>query len=193
MIKFGGSHYVLQSRRALHPWRDGLLLIFIGPLILAACDKLDFGNDPIYPSQPEQRVEIDSNPVANDPGGSPIIGSLFEKDNNSPMMISVNGYLWRASLDTLAFMPLSSADPFGGVIITDWYSPPTTPDERFKITAYILGRSLQSDGIRVSVFRQARTELGDWINTTVNQTLASDLENTILTRAREFKVRNTAE
>src|SRR5580704_11818711 len=68
--------------------------------------------------------------------------------------IGVNAFLWRGALDTLSFMPLSSADPFGGVIITDWYAPADTNGERFKATAYILGRELRSDGIRVSVFRQ---------------------------------------
>jgi hypothetical protein len=70
--------------------------------------------------------------------------------------IGVNSYLWRASLDTLAFMPIVSADPFGGVILTDWYSPPETPNERFKVNLYILDRQLRADGVRVSVFRQQR-------------------------------------
>jgi len=68
--------------------------------------------------------------------------------------IGVNSYLWRASLDTIAFMPLASADPFGGVIITDWYVPPEAPRERYKMSVYILGRQLRADGIRVAVFRQ---------------------------------------
>src|ERR1700722_13995350 len=52
--------------------------------------------------------------------------------------LGVNAYLWRGALETLAFMPLASADPFGGVIITDWYQPQQSPGERFKATAYIL-------------------------------------------------------
>src|SRR5882724_1817757 len=70
--------------------------------------------------------------------------------------IGVNSFLWRASLDTVAFMPLTSADPFGGVIISDWYSPPESPDERFKVMVYILGGQLRSDGVRAQVFRQRR-------------------------------------
>jgi hypothetical protein len=67
--------------------------------------------------------------------------------------IGVNSFLWRASLDTLNFMPLASADPFGGVIITDWYSDPTTPAERFKATVYILDTRLRADALNVSIFR----------------------------------------
>jgi len=59
--------------------------------------------------------------------------------------IGVNGYLWRATLDTLAFMPLASADPYGGVVITDWYVNPDKPDERFKATVYILDSRLRAD------------------------------------------------
>ena len=71
--------------------------------------------------------------------------------------LGVNSYLWHASLDTLAFMPLQSADPFGGVIITDWYSAPENPNERMKVTIYILDRRLRADGLKIAVFRQTRS------------------------------------
>jgi hypothetical protein len=102
--------------------------------------------------------------------------------------IGVNSFLWRASLDTISFMPLSSADPFGGVIITDWYSPPETPTERFKMNVYILGRQLRADGIRVAVFRQARGNAGQWADASVQSDTPVNLENQILTRARQLRV-----
>ena len=102
--------------------------------------------------------------------------------------IGVNGFLWRASLDTISFMPLASADPFGGVIITDWYSPPETQEERFKITVYILGRELRADGIRAAVFRQRQDVGGAWVDASVEQRTTVDLENAILTRARQLRV-----
>ena len=106
--------------------------------------------------------------------------------------IGVNSFLWRASLDTLAFMPLASADPFGGVIITDWYSPPETPDERFKVNIFILDRQLRSDGVRAAVFHQHHDAGGGWTDTSVEATTQIDLENAILTRARQLRV-NTAQ
>lgn len=106
--------------------------------------------------------------------------------------IGVNSFLWRASLDTLSFMPLTSADPFGGVIITDWYTPPQTPGERFKISAFILDRTLRADGVRISVFRQSQQSPGNWIDSAVGDTMATDLENTILTRARQLRIRTLA-
>jgi len=102
--------------------------------------------------------------------------------------IGVNSFLWRAALDTLSFIPLASADPFGGVIITDWYSPPEAPDERFKVNVFILDRKLSADGIRAAVFRQKRSRDGQWSDSAVSGSTQTDLENAILTRARQLRV-----
>ena len=101
--------------------------------------------------------------------------------------IGVNSYLWRASLDTLNFMPLSSVDPFGGVIITDWYSDPTTPNERFKATVYILDTRLRADALNVSIFRQQQVN-GAWADSTVDPETEIQIENAILTRARQLRL-----
>ena len=106
--------------------------------------------------------------------------------NSDGAALGVNAYLWRGALDTLAFMPLASADPFGGVIITDWYQPPSSGGERFKATAYILGRQLRADGIRVSVFRQVQ-QGGQWVDAAVSQTTTGEIENKVLARARELR------
>ena len=108
--------------------------------------------------------------------------------NNGGTGLGVNAYLWRGALDTLSFMPLSSADPFGGVIITDWYQPPTG-GERFKATAYILGRQLRADGIRISLFRQV-LQNGQWIDAPVNQSVTTEVENKVLARARELRAQS---
>ncbi len=100
--------------------------------------------------------------------------------------LGVNAYLWRGALDTLSFMPLASADPFGGVIITDWYQPPTSGGERFKATAYILGRQLRADGVKVSIFRQV-AQNGQWVDQPVSATTTSEIENKVLARARELR------
>lgn len=107
--------------------------------------------------------------------------------------IAVNGYLWRASLDTMSFMPLTSADPFGGVIVTDWFVPPESPDERFKVQVYILDRQLRADGLRVSVFRQVRAGYDRWVDAEVKPETAAELENAILTRARQLRINSGGE
>ncbi len=99
----------------------------------------------------------------------------------------INGFMWRAALDTVSFMPLNSADPYGGVIITDWYSPPETPGERFKVTVLVRGLDLQSDGVKVTVFRQARKAEGAWLDSKVDTNTQTDMENIILSQARVLR------
>ena len=100
--------------------------------------------------------------------------------------VGVNAFLWRGALDTIAFMPLASADPFGGVIITDWYTPPGTSGERFKATIYILSRDLRSDGVRVNIFRQV-LQNGQWVDSPVSEQTVGDIENKVLARARRMR------
>lgn len=104
--------------------------------------------------------------------------------------IGVNGYLWRATLDTLAFMPLQSADPYGGVVITDWYANPEKPGERFKATVYILDSRLRADGLTVTVFRQVSDGAGGWTAAPTADQTNVDIENAILTRARQLRLSN---
>lgn len=100
--------------------------------------------------------------------------------------VSVNTFLWRASLDTVSFMPLVSADAYGGVLITDWYAPPETPDERFKINLFVTGQALRADSVKAVVFRQIR-QGGDWRDSAVDPSTARGLENTVLSRARQLR------
>ena len=118
-------------------------------------------------------------------GGFSLLGG--DKESSSGGVIGVNSYLWRATLDTISFMPLTSADPFGGTIITDWYEDPKTPGERFKVNALILDKTLRADGVRIQVFKQKLLK-GSWRDQPVDEKLARVLEDTILTRARELKV-----
>lgn len=101
--------------------------------------------------------------------------------------IGVNSFLWRASLDTISFMPVASADPFGGVIITDWYSTAESPNERFKLNVYILGRALRADGVRVAVFRQLLNAGSGWRDSTITDATATKIEDAILSRARQLR------
>jgi hypothetical protein len=104
--------------------------------------------------------------------------------------IGVNSYLWRATLDTLAFMPLQSADPYGGVVITDWYVNPEKPDERFKCTVYILDSRLRADGLNVTVFKEVSNGQGGWSPSPTAAQTSTDIENSILTRARQLRLSN---
>ncbi len=106
---------------------------------------------------------------------------------NGARTLGVNSYLWHATLDTLSFIPLASADPFGGVVITEWYTAPQAPNERMKVTVYILDRKLRADGLKVAVFRQTKAADG-WADAAVSGDTATKLEDAILTRARELRL-----
>jgi hypothetical protein len=114
-------------------------------------------------------------------------GQTAIASSSGRMTLGVNTYLWHAALDTLSFLPVQSADPFGGVIITDWYSAPENPNERSKLTVYILDRRLRADGIKIAVFRQTHQADG-WVDAQVNPDTATKLEDAILTRARELRL-----
>lgn len=101
--------------------------------------------------------------------------------------LGVNNYLWRASIETLDFMPMAQADTFGGVQIYDWYSNPSVPTERFKATVYILDSALRADGLKVSIFKQTQT-VGGWQDANVDADTARKIENAILTRARQLYI-----
>ena len=112
---------------------------------------------------------------------------LFRSDvRDSGAVIGVNSLLWRASLDTVSFMPLEEADPFGGVIITEWYNNPNNPKERYKIIIYILDTRLRADAVRVSLFMQQNLD-GEWVNVLTSEDTRFQLENSILTKARQMK------
>ena len=124
------------------------------------------------------------NPLSRDDGPKQVTNP------DSAAQIGVNGYLWRATLDTLSFLPLASADPYGGVIITDWYVIPEKPSERFKVTVYILDARLRADGLNVAVFKQNRDATGQWIDAPSAGQTETDIENAILTKARQLKLSN---
>ena len=130
-------------------------------------------------------------PEAYTTGGGGFLGLGKKSAPVAPVAgIGVNSYLWRASLDTLAFMPLASADPYGGVIITDWYINPEKPDERFKATVYILDTRLRADGLTVTVFKQVKGADGNWTDSSSSAQTQVDIENSILTRARQLRLSN---
>ena len=165
--------------------RYSIVTLFFIALLLSSCSS-DKGGTSTKESEPLPATGSDSNKN----GG--VIEAVFgtgEGARSEGSSISVNGYLWRASLDTISFLPLNTADPFGGVIITDWYTPPESPGERFKVNIYILDKALRADGLRVTVFRQRRTLGERWIEAKVNQKTGTDLENAILKRARQMRIK----
>jgi hypothetical protein len=100
--------------------------------------------------------------------------------------IGVNSYLWRASLETMQFMPLAQVDSAGGVIVGDWYQNPNVPNERAKVTVAILDGALRADAVQVSAQREVM-ENGRWVAAPVRAGTVQRLEEIILERARTLR------
>ncbi|MES2728933.1 MAG: DUF3576 domain-containing protein [Pseudomonadota bacterium] len=156
-------------------------------MALSACSSLPQG-EAKYPTG------------ARDQGGSGDAyeeeASIFGKDgldlfgrkkDESEVGIGVNTYLWRAALDTISFMPMASADPFGGVILTDWYQPDAERAERYKLNVLIHGRALQASALNVTALKQVRTNKG-WVDAPADAAMSRQIEDAILLRARQLRV-----
>lgn len=166
------------------------LLLTLG-LGLSACNAKPVAS---YPDRPEGTDKILYSDQKQDTiwgEGTSLGDRLFGRDKDQDSAggggIGVNSFLWRASLDTLSFMPIASADPFGGVILTDWYENPDKPGERYKINVTILDKQLRADGVRAAVFKQTK-DGQSWRDDKVSPDMGTSIENTILTRARELRV-----
>jgi len=199
-MRFEVSNLVFRRQKtligfamALYRVRTAILAALLS-LGVAACSS-DVEYD--YPvSAPGGGVgkTTDTNSSLFGDGGLLLFGSkdTGEGPSGGAPGVGVNSFLWRATLDTVSFMPLASADPFGGVIISDWYQPPESPTERFKVNVYILGTDLRADGLRATIFRQRLHPSGTWIDSAVEANTGIELEDAILTRARELRVASAA-
>jgi hypothetical protein len=176
----------------MHRKKFCFTLFFATSLLLASCSGSGDKGDPVTQTGSLKRVESDTGSGPN----KGLLNTLFglnempgDATNSNATGISVNGYLWRAALDTISFMPLAQADPFGGTILTDWYRPPETLGERFKVNVYILDSELRADGLRITVFRQRLDPNGIWLDARVSKDTGTNLENAILKRARQMRIK----
>ncbi len=171
--------------------RPIIVLLLSATLFAAtACDSLmppPAEEGMSYPKTDKDRRKERLGKLTGD-NGIVLGGSDESTDSGGNNPLGVNSFLWRATLDTLAFMPLASADPFGGVILTDWFEDPKTPGERFKVNALILDRQLRADSIKLSVFKQKKDMKGLWADAAVETGVARKMEDAVLTRARELRV-----
>jgi hypothetical protein len=98
----------------------------------------------------------------------------------------VSPSLWLAAHDTLKFVQIASEDPASGLIITEWYTPPTKSDERLRVSVVITSYALRSDSFKLSVEREVRGKNGGWTPSSVDGKTVADLDNAILLRARQI-------
>ncbi len=156
-----------------------MLTILLG---LAACSSstptVEKGPGSIVTGRAEQGVSLSD--LAGLSGKSNAVG------------LPINALLWRASLDIMSTIPLDDVDTFGGTIVTEWYQLNKTSDERIKMTAFVLDRELRADGIRVVVYVQKRAG-NSWQDSGTDSDMAKQIEELILTRAREIRASGNIE
>jgi hypothetical protein len=158
-------------------------------LILAGCSG-DLSPKDNAPT-PIGRVETRKRDFGNLFGDDFLMFGGPKKPGSPDMMGStaVNPFIWRASLDTLSFMPLSSADAVGGVIVTDWYTATSKPQERIKVTIYVTNPQLRADAVKVTIYKQVNKG-GAWVNAPADAAAATEMENIILSKARQLRVKH---
>ena len=155
-------------------------------LALSGCGDLEAADEQFEQVDPPEADMTRDQPVSR-------IGDLLEFNRATAgaagQALPVNRHLWRASVETLSFLPLASTDPFTGVIATDWASNAATPDERYKVTVFITEPALEARALNVAVFREVREGAeGAWTPAPVSETTPRRLEDAILTRARQLRV-----
>jgi hypothetical protein len=151
-------------------------------LLLSSCSSLK--TTPV--EEPKEPVSI----FTGKPGGIKL-SDLGSKETSSSDGLPVNALLWRAALDISSFVPLDDVDTFGGSIVTEWHQPKDTPNQRLKLTMFVIGRELRSDAITVRAYIQNRLDT-EWVNAGRDEALGRKLEDLVLTRARELRAAATA-
>jgi hypothetical protein len=165
-----------------------ILLLMAGLLSLSACG-LNADENTNYPKTEEDRRRDARGKLTGDEGLTVGGGGAEKEKDAGKNPLGVNSFLWRATLDTLSFLPISAADPFGGTILTDWYEDPDALGERFKVNVLILDRQLRADSLKITTFRQKKDAKGNWADAPTDAKLGRKLEDTVLTRARELRVK----
>lgn len=167
-----------------------LCLLMFGSLVLAGCESVETESAANYPqSRGGEIVYTQDKPdsvLGED--GLTLFGGNKKRESSNGATLAVNKYLWQATLETLSFMPIQAADPFGGTVITDWYQPDVSKDERLKTQVFITSAELRASSIRAQVFRQVKKG-GEWVKADTAKDTNVKMEDAILAKAREIRIR----
>jgi hypothetical protein len=162
------------------------IILLLVALIAVSCSKLPQGEA----DYPKTKQQLEEERVGKLTGEDGIVLYGGSRKSSATEGINVNSYLWRAALDTAHIMPMLSTDPFGGVILTDWYRVEGTSHERYKLNIFIIGAELRSDAIKVAAFKQTKKANGEWGDAVNSIELANKIEDKILLKAREIKYKS---
>ena len=119
-----------------------------------------------------------------------LLGENQNQSTTASVGMPINAYIWKASLETISFMPLSSADPIGGTIITDWYSTTNNQKERCKLNIFISGKKLKTENLKVNSFCQEYKDQV-WVNKNIDKENNTKIENAILNKAKKLRLQSS--
>jgi len=161
-----------------------IIILFISSIFLNSCGgKLPGADARKYDPDPKKRVAKNI-----EEGRGFRLSESFKKSNGTFEFASSNE-LWRASLDTIDFMPLGSVNYSGGIIITDWYSTDPTSDESIKISIRFLTNEIRSDSLDIKVFSKICKAQSNCITSEKKGNLVSELKSKILKTAAVYAAR----
>ena len=157
----------------------GLFLIFIN---LNSCGIYRPVSAKDYPPEPEKRVKKN----LEEGRGFTIMGQMNKKGGGD-FEFATSNEMWRASLDILDFMPLTSADYGGGLIITDWYSDQSNLNDSIKISIRFLSNEIRADALKINVFSKKCEKNVNCKISQSNPKIENELKVAILKRAAKYK------
>ena len=165
--------------------KNSIILLFLGiiHLLLIGCNgKLPGGDARKFPADPAERVK------KNLEEGRGFKINEFGKQKGGVFEFASSNELWRASLDVIDFMPLSSVNYSGGIIITDWYSENSSPNESIKISIRFMTNEIRSDALNIKVFnKKCIDNLLSCKITEQDGILVKELKREILKKATLYK------
>ena len=150
-------------------------------VLVASCQNMDVKQQ--YPQTIRDQRDESFGKITGSEGI--VLGG--KKRRSEAVGITVNSFLWRASLEAASNLPILIVDPFSGVITTDWYKVHNDSKEKFKLNIVISSDVIRADAVKVSVFKQIHGKSG-WVDDGINNTMSIEIENKILTRARQLKI-----
>ena len=167
-----------------------LILVLILPFLLLSCKgpdgkfKLPGGDARKTPADPAKRVEQN----IKEGKGFRLNDSMKRSRGGGVFEFASSNGLWKASLDVIDFMPLSSVNYSGGIIVTDWYSENNSPNESIKISIRFLTNELRSDALDVKIFNRKCTD--SLVNCKFSESsgdLSNEIKREILKKAAIYK------
>ena len=165
-----------------------LAFLTIIPLLLNACNGIPGADARKYPKDPKKRVEQN---LAEGRGFT--LNDTFGNNKGGTFDFASSNALWRASLDVIDFMPLSSVNYSGGIIITDWYSDGQNINESIKISIRFLTNEIRSDALDIKIFtRKCTNNLMNCKITETNKVLVTELTKEILKKAATYEKEKVA-